>query len=97
MKKIFFGSIAFVLFIFSCKTSTGSHQTKKVSLNLESKSGSQVIGTAIFTGGFNDRVQLFMHSQTATFDEGVGVTDSLPFVFSANDKILIQLTYESQL
>ena len=49
MKKIFFGIIAFVLFIFSCKTSTGSHQTKKVSLNLESKSGSQVIGTAIFT------------------------------------------------
>jgi hypothetical protein len=38
-----------------------------------------------------------MHSQTATFDEGVGVTDSLPFVFSANDKILIQLTYESLL
>ena len=38
-----------------------------------------------------------MHSQSGTFDEGIGVTDSLPFVFSANDKILIQLTYESQL
>ena len=59
--------------------------------------GLNYFGTAIFTGGFNDRVQLFMHSQTATFDEGIAVTDSLPFVFSANDKILIQLTYESQL
>ncbi len=59
--------------------------------------GLNYFGTAIFTGGFNDRVQLFMHSQTATFDEGIAVTDSLPFEFSANDKILIQLTYESQL
>jgi hypothetical protein len=59
--------------------------------------GLNYFGTAIFTGGLNDRVQLFMHSQTATFDEGIAVTDSLPFVFSANDKILIQLTYESQL
>jgi hypothetical protein len=59
--------------------------------------GLNYFGTAIFTGGFNDRVQLFMHSQTATFDEGIAVTDSLPFVFSANDKILIQLTYESLL
>jgi hypothetical protein len=59
--------------------------------------GLNYFGTAIFTGGFDDRVQLFMHSQTATFDEGIAVTDSLPFVFSANDKILIQLTYESLL
>jgi hypothetical protein len=59
--------------------------------------GLNYFGTAIFTGGFNDRVQLFMHSQTATFDEGIAVTDSLPFEFSANDKILIQLTYESLL
>jgi hypothetical protein len=59
--------------------------------------GLNYFGTAIFTGGLNDRVQLFMHSQSGTFDEGIGVTDSLPFVFSANDKILIQLTYESVL
>ena len=59
--------------------------------------GLNYFGTAIFTGGFNDKVQLFMHSQTATFDEGIAVTDSLPFIFSANDKILIQLTYESVL
>lgn len=59
--------------------------------------GLNYFGTAIFTGGITDKVQLFMHSQTATFDEGIAVTDSLPFVFSANDKILIQFTYESQL
>jgi hypothetical protein len=38
-----------------------------------------------------------MHSQVATFDEGVAVTESTPFLFSANDKILIQFTYESLL
>jgi hypothetical protein len=59
--------------------------------------GLNYFGTAIFTGGINDKIQLFMHSQTATFDEGIAVTDSLPFEFSANDKILIQFTYESQL
>lgn len=59
--------------------------------------GLNYFGTAIFTNGLNDRVQLFMHSQSGTFDEGIAVSESLPFLFSANDKILIQLTYESQL
>ncbi len=59
--------------------------------------GLNYFGTAIFTSGLNDRVQLFMHSQSGTFDEGIAVSESLPFLFSANDKILIQLTYESQL
>lgn len=59
--------------------------------------GINYFGTAIFNGGINNRIELYMHSQSGTFDEGIAVTESLPFLFSANDKILIQITYESLL
>lgn len=59
--------------------------------------GTNYFGTAIFNGNLNDRVELFMHSQVSQFIEGVGVTESTPFLFSANDKILLQFTYESDL
>jgi len=49
----------------------------------------------IFNNNVSNRIELFMHSQSATFDEGVAVTESTPFLISANDKILIQFTYES--
>lgn len=58
--------------------------------------GITYFGTAIFNNNVSDRIELFMHSQSATFDEGVAVTESTPFLFSANDKILVQFTYESQ-
>jgi len=54
-------------------------------------------GTAIFNDDETDRVQLFMHAQFASFDEGVAVTDSQPFLIGPNDKILIQITYETNL
>jgi hypothetical protein len=57
--------------------------------------GVTYFGTAIFNNNDNDVIELYMHSQVATFDEGVAVTESTPFLFSANDKILIQFTYES--
>jgi hypothetical protein len=57
--------------------------------------GITYFGTAIFNNNDNDVIELYMHSQVATFDEGVAVTESTPFLFSANDKILIQFTYES--
>jgi hypothetical protein len=59
--------------------------------------GVTYFGTAIFNNNDNDVIELYMHSQVATFDEGVAVTESTPFLFSANDKILIQFTYESLL
>jgi hypothetical protein len=59
--------------------------------------GINYFGTAIFNGGLTDRIELYMHSQSATFAEGVAVTETTPFLFSANDKILIQITYESLL
>jgi hypothetical protein len=58
--------------------------------------GITYLGRAIFTT-FSDRVQLLVESQSASFDEGALVTDSTPFLFSANDKILIQITYEADL
>jgi hypothetical protein len=59
--------------------------------------GLTYFGTAIFNNNVNNRIELYMHSQSATFDEGVAVTDTTPFLFSANDKILIQFAYESVL
>lgn len=57
--------------------------------------GTNFFGTAIFNNGVNDEIELYMHSQVSQFDEGVAVTHTTPFLFSANDKILIQFTYES--
>lgn len=57
--------------------------------------GINFFGTAIFNNSLTDEIELYMHSQVAQFDEGVAVTHTTPFLFSANDKILIQFTYES--
>lgn len=57
--------------------------------------GINFFGTAIFNNNLTDEIELYMHSQVAEFDEGVAVTHTTPFLFSANDKILIQFTYES--
>ena len=59
--------------------------------------GITYFGTAIFNNNVNNRIELFIHSQVASYDEGFAVTESTPFLFSANDKILIQFTYESDL
>lgn len=59
--------------------------------------GVNYFGTAIFNGGITDSIELYMHSQVAQFDEGVAVTNTTPFLFGSNDKILIQFTYESEL
>jgi hypothetical protein len=59
--------------------------------------GITYFGTAIFNNNDGTRIELFMHSQVAQFDEGVAVTDTVPFVFSANDKILVQFSYETDL
>jgi hypothetical protein len=59
--------------------------------------GLNYFGTAIFNGGITNSIELYMHSQVAQFDEGVAVTHTTPFLFSSNDKILIQFTYESDL
>lgn len=57
--------------------------------------GITYFGTAIFNGNNGNRIELFIHSQNATFVEGAAVTADTPFLISGNDKILIQFTYES--
>lgn len=59
--------------------------------------GINYFGTAIFNSNITDAVELFMHTQVAQFDEGIAANHNTPFLFGANDKILIQLTYESDL
>ena len=54
-------------------------------------------GTAIFNGGLTDRMEMYVHSQAAAYDEGVAVTESVPFLFATNDKILVHFQYESAL
>ena len=49
MKKLFIGIAALGLFIFSCKSSSTTDNSKKVSIQLEPKSGSKVQGKAVFT------------------------------------------------
>ena len=49
MKKLFIGIAALGLFIFSCKSSSSADNSKKVSIQLEPKSGSKVQGNAVFT------------------------------------------------
>lgn len=59
--------------------------------------GITYFGTAIFNNNVNNRLELYMHSQSASFDEGSAITESSPFLFSANDKILIHFMYEANL
>jgi hypothetical protein len=58
--------------------------------------GVNYFGTAIFVNNQRDRVELYIHTQNAQYAEGATSTTDTPFLFSANDKILLQFTYESQ-
>lgn len=59
--------------------------------------GTNFFGTAVFNNNNNDRVELFIQSQVSQFEEGFPVTESTPFLFGSNDRILIQFLYESAL
>jgi hypothetical protein len=57
--------------------------------------GSTYFGTAIFNNNQDDTMELWIHSQSGTFDEGAPVAADTPFLFSVNDKILVHFQYES--
>lgn len=62
--------------------------------------GNQFMGTAMFinvSGGVANTFQCYMHGQVSTIDEGIPATESTPFLFDVNDKILIQFLYEADL
>jgi len=57
--------------------------------------GITYFGTAIFNNNSTNKIELLVHTQVAQYAEGTAVTESTPFLYSANDKILIQFTYEA--
>jgi hypothetical protein len=57
--------------------------------------GISYFGTSLFNNNQDDRMEMWLHSQTATFDEGVPISDSTPVVFGTNDRILVHFMYES--
>lgn len=59
--------------------------------------GTTYVGTAAFANNQNDRVQLFLHSQVSAYDEAVAVAHNTPFLFGSNDRILVQILYESDI
>lgn len=59
--------------------------------------GVTYFGTAIFNNNESGRIELYIHTQVAQFDEGLPVTHSTPFLFGANDKILVHFQYERDL
>jgi hypothetical protein len=59
--------------------------------------GITYFGTAIFNQNNDSRVEMWMHGQVSSFDEGSPAASELPFVFGANDKILVQFQYEAQI
>lgn len=57
--------------------------------------GTTYFGTALFNNNQDDRMELWLHTQTATFDEGIPVSADTPVLFATNDKILVHFQYES--
>lgn len=58
MKKIVLGIVTVGLLVFGCKSSTTNDKSKTLDLNFESKSGSKVTGTAVFTEDSKGKVTL---------------------------------------
>jgi hypothetical protein len=59
--------------------------------------GIAYFGSAIFNNSQDDRMELILHSQSASYDEGVPVSENTPMLFATNDKILVHFQYESLL
>jgi hypothetical protein len=59
--------------------------------------GIAYFGTAMFNNNNDDRCELWLHSQSASYDEGVPVSENTPILFGTNDKILVHFQYESLL
>jgi hypothetical protein len=57
--------------------------------------GSTFFGTAIFNQNNTSRIEMWMHSQFSSYDEGAPAGFNVPVILAANDKILVQFTYEA--
>jgi len=52
-------------------------------------------GTAIFNNNLTDRCEMWLHSQSATYDEGTPIASDTPMLYATSDKILVHFQYES--
>jgi len=57
--------------------------------------GTTYVGTAAFANNQNNKITMFLHSQVSAYDEAVAVAHNTPFLFGSNDRILVQVLYES--
>lgn len=57
--------------------------------------GLTYFGTAIFNENNDSRMELWVHGQTASYDEGFPVGFDVPFLFSSSDRILVHFQYEA--
>ena len=55
---------------------------------------SMFFGTVLVASEDFDEVELFIHTQVATYDEGSGATHDQPFFLSSGDRILFRFVYE---
>lgn len=58
---------------------------------------STFFGTAIFNANNKSRIEMWIHGQTGSYDEGFAVGYNVPMILGPNDKILVQFTYEADL
>ena len=59
--------------------------------------GNIYFGTAMLNNSFQDRIELWFHSQVNTFVEGAAMTADTPFIPGTSDKVLVYFQYESKL
>lgn len=57
--------------------------------------GITYFGTSIFNNNNDSQMEMWIHSQSATFDEGLPISADTPVLFATNDKILVHFQYES--
>lgn len=57
--------------------------------------GITYFGTSIFNENNDNRIEMWVHGQSASYDEGFPVASDVPFLFSTGDRILVHFTYEA--
>jgi hypothetical protein len=57
--------------------------------------GLTYFGTSIFNENNDLRMEMWVHGQSASYDEGFPVGADVPFLFGTSDRILVHFMYES--
>lgn len=57
--------------------------------------GLTYFGTSIFNENNDNRIEMWVHGQSASYDEGFPVGFDVPFLFGSGDRILVHFMYEA--